>query len=58
MMPELGKYADAVLGSYAVSIALIVFVVGWSLWRGAKVRRALAGVEARAGKGAEAKKHG
>jgi heme exporter protein D len=49
MMPELGKYADAVLGSYAVSIALIVIVVGWSLWRGAKVRRALAVIEARAG---------
>jgi len=49
MMPELGKYAGAVLGSYAVSIALIVVVVGWSLWRAAKVRRALAVVEARAG---------
>jgi heme exporter protein D len=53
-MPELGKYADAVLGSYAASIALILVVVGWSLWRGARVRRALAEVEARAGK----KKHG
>jgi len=49
MMPELGKYAGAVLGSYAASIALIVVLVGWSLWRAAKVRRALAEVEARAG---------
>lgn len=54
MMPELGKYAGAVLGSYAASIALIILVVAWSLWRGAKVRRALAEVEARAG----IKKHG
>lgn len=54
MMPELGKYAGAVLGSYAASLALIVLVVGWSLWRAAKVRRALAEVEARAGAG----KHG
>lgn len=49
-MPELGKYASAVLGSYAVSIGLIVALVVWSLWRGARMRRALAEVEARAGK--------
>ncbi|WP_022704766.1 heme exporter protein CcmD [Pseudorhodobacter ferrugineus] len=51
MMPELGKYAGAVLGSYAASIALIVVIVGWSLWRAAKVKRALAEVEARAATG-------
>ena len=50
MMPELGKYASAVLGSYAVSIGLIVSLVVWSLWRGARMRRPLAEVEARAGK--------
>ena len=50
----LGKYAGAVLGSYAAAIALIVILVGWSLWRSAKVRRALAEVEARAG----GRKHG
>jgi heme exporter protein D len=50
----LGKYAGAVLGSYAASILLIVVLVAWSLWRGARVRRALAEVEARAG----AKKNG
>ncbi|MGB3279167.1 MAG: heme exporter protein CcmD [Pseudorhodobacter sp.] len=54
MMPELGKYAGAVLGSYAASIGLIAVLVVWSLWRGAKVRRELAKVEARVG----AKKHG
>lgn len=48
MMPDLGKYGDAVLGSYAASIGLIAVLVGWSLWRGAKVRRALAAAEARA----------
>jgi heme exporter protein D len=51
MMPDLGKYADAVLGSYAASLGLIVALVGLSLWRAAKVRRALAEVEARAAGG-------
>ncbi|WP_050522671.1 heme exporter protein CcmD [Pseudorhodobacter wandonensis] len=62
MMPELGKYAGAVLGSYAASLGLIVALVAWSLWRSAKVRRTLAEVEARAAKAAalkaKAKKHG
>jgi heme exporter protein D len=47
MMPELGKYAGAVIGSYAASIVLIVALVVWSLWRGAVVKRALREVEAR-----------
>jgi heme exporter protein D len=47
MMPDLGKYAGAVLGSYAASVALIVVLVAVSLWRGAKVRRVLREVEAR-----------
>ncbi len=50
MIPELGKYAGAVLGSYAASIGLIVALVVWSLWQSAKVRRTLAEVEARAAK--------
>ena len=50
MMPELGKYAGAVMGSYAASIGLIVALVVWSLWRAARMRRALAEVEARAAK--------
>lgn len=50
MMPELGKYAGAVIGSYAASVALIVVVVVWSLWRSRVVKRALAEVEARQGK--------
>ncbi len=50
MMPDLGKYAGAVLSSYAASIALILALVVLSLWRGAKVKRALAEAEARQGK--------
>jgi heme exporter protein D len=50
MMPELGKYAGAVIGSYAASVALIVVLVAWSLWRGAAVKRALRDVEDRQGK--------
>ena len=38
MMPELGKYAGVVLWSYAATIALLVLLVGWSLWRGAQVK--------------------
>lgn len=50
MIPDLGKYAFAVLTSYAAAIVLIVALVGYSLWRGAKVRRALRDVENRQGK--------
>ncbi|MGB8812472.1 MAG: heme exporter protein CcmD [Paracoccaceae bacterium] len=50
MMPELGKYAGAVLSSYAAAIVLIVALVAVSLWRGAKVRRALEEVEKRQGR--------
>ena len=49
MMPELGKYAGAVLGSYAMTALLIAVLVGLSLWQAARVRRALAEVEARQG---------
>lgn len=46
-MPDLGKYADAVLSAYAVSIALIAAIVVLSWWRATRVRRALADAEAR-----------
>ena len=52
MMPDLGKYAGAVLGSYGVTILLIAALVALMLWRGARVRAALREVEARQGKGA------
>ena len=50
MMPDLGKYAGAVLGSYAVGLGLVVLLVAVSLWRGAKVRRLLREVEERQGR--------
>lgn len=48
MMPELGKYAGAVLGSYAATFVLVAVLVALTLWRGARVRAALREVEARA----------
>lgn len=45
MMPDLGKYADAVLSSYAVSIVLLLLLVVFSLHSGRKARSALAEIE-------------
>lgn len=50
MMPDLGKYADAVLSSYAVSIVLIVALVAVSVMRARKVRTQLDEVERRSRK--------
>jgi heme exporter protein D len=47
MMPDLGKYAFAVMASYGASLALLVVLVGLTLWHGARVRRRLDAVEAR-----------
>ncbi len=47
MMPDLGKYADAVLSAYAVSIVLLVAIVVLSLWRGRRVRAEMDAVERR-----------
>ena len=47
MMPVLGKYADAVLSAYAVSIVLLVAIVALSLWRGRRVRSEMEDVERR-----------
>lgn len=51
MMPDLGKYAGAVLGAYGASIALLVALVVGSLWQAARMKRALDEVEARAKSG-------
>jgi heme exporter protein D len=48
-MPDFGKYAVAVLGSYGATILLLAALVGFSLWRSARMRRALQEVEARQG---------
>jgi heme exporter protein D len=50
MMPELGKYAEAVLSSYAVSLGLLAALVWLSLRRSAKVRKQLDDVEQKARK--------
>ena len=47
-MPELGKYAGAVLGSYALGLGLIVMLVALSLWRSRRVAAELRAAEARA----------
>ncbi|MCR8547028.1 heme exporter protein CcmD [Salipiger sp. P9] len=47
MMPELGKYAFAVLASYGVSLALIVVLVAMSLMRARRVRAELDKIEER-----------
>jgi heme exporter protein D len=44
-MVELGKYAFPVLASYGVTIVLLAGLVALTLWRAAKVRRALAEAE-------------
>ena len=50
MMPDLGKYAVAVLGSYAATIALLAGLVALTLWQRARARKLLDEVEARVGK--------
>ncbi len=47
MMPELGKYAVAVLGSYGASALLLAVLLAATLRRRAQVGRALAEVEER-----------
>lgn len=50
MMPDLGKYAVAVLGSYGASLALLAGIVALTVWQGARVRVALMRAEARVGR--------
>ncbi|MFN6925224.1 MAG: heme exporter protein CcmD [Tabrizicola sp.] len=49
-MPDLGKYAFAVLASYAATAVLIAGLVALSLWQSARTKRALDEAEARQGK--------
>lgn len=49
MMPDLGKYAAAVMGSYAATVFLLLGLVALTLWRGARVRRQLDEAEAQRG---------
>jgi len=47
MIPDLGKYADTVLWSYAASIMLLVVLVAVSVARGRKVRAEMEKIEQR-----------
>ncbi|MBM3615152.1 MAG: heme exporter protein CcmD [Alphaproteobacteria bacterium] len=47
MMPDLGKYAEAVIWSYVSTIGLLLGVVVLSVWQGRRVKRSLEEVEAR-----------
>ena len=47
MMPDLGKYADAVIWSYVSTIGLLVALVVGTLWQGLRANQALLAVEAR-----------
>ena len=47
MIPDLGKYAEAVLSSYGITLTLIAVLIALSLWRSARVRRQLDEVESR-----------
>ncbi len=49
MMPELGKYAGAVLSAYGVTLVLLAGLVAATLLRGAQVKRALEEAERRRG---------
>ncbi len=46
-MPDLGKYADAVLSAYAASIVLLIVIVAMTLIRGRKVRAEMDTIENR-----------
>lgn len=47
MIPDLGKYADAVLSSYAVSVLLLVALIVFSVMRGRKMRTEMEKIEQR-----------
>lgn len=47
MMPDLGKYAEAVLTSYAVSLGLIIVLIVASVMRSRRVKAELEEVETR-----------
>ena len=48
MIPELGKYAGTVLSAYAISILLLVALVGVSLMRAKRVKIQLQEIESKA----------
>ena len=51
MIPDLGRYAVAVLSSYGATIVLLAALVALTVWQGRRVRRQLDEVEARQAQG-------
>jgi len=47
-MPDLGKYESTVLGAYGAAVLLLAVLVVVTVWQGARMKRALEAVEARA----------
>lgn len=45
MIPDLDRYAGTVLGAYGMTIVLLALLVGASVARAARVKRALARAE-------------
>jgi len=45
MLPDLGKYAFAVLGSYAAGLALLAILVFWMVIRSTAARKHLEQIE-------------
>lgn len=46
-MVDLGKYAFVVLSSYGVTLTLLAALIGLTFWRSARIKTALAEIEAR-----------
>jgi len=49
-MPDLDRYAGTVLGAYGVTLVLLAILILVSLRRAARVKRALARIEAETGR--------
>lgn len=47
MMPDLGKYAAEVLAAYGITTMLLIGIVALTLWRGVRIKKALARAEGR-----------
>lgn len=46
-MPDLGKYTAEVLVAYGITAMLLIGIVALTLWRGARIKKALARAERR-----------
>lgn len=47
MIPDLGKYQDAVLSAYGLSLLCLAAIIGLSIWRARGVKRELETLEKR-----------